>query len=620
MRFFKSLRARLILLVLIAVIPAMGVTLYSGLEQRRLARNTAEEDVLRLARAMANYQASLVEGARQLSQAIVLMPAVRQEDPAACSQFLKSLNASYPMYASFSLASLDGKLYCASMPMTRAVNVADRSYFQQALQRNSLAIGEAVVGRLTGKMILPFALPLKDDKGSSRGIFIASLDLQSVFDMAKTIQLPQGSTMLLVNPDGTVLGRLQEADKWAGQNLSDVPLIHKIISEPGGGSVEIEGLDGVRRFYGFTPVKLIDDQHLTISIGIPTNLVFAEADRLLLRNLLWIGGIAVLALIAAWFGGDILFLRIVSLTAERDAAEKKLREMNEQLELRVIERTAELDYANTMLSTELEERQQAMIQLREREQELEKMLVIVERSNRELENFAYITSHDLQEPLRKIQAFGDRLSKRYTSQLGEEGVDFVQRMSSAANRLQVMIGDLLTYSRITTRAHEFALVDLNQAANEVLADLEVRIAETGGKVTFDKLPIIQADASQIRQLLMNLINNALKFHRPDIPPEVKISSEAIDMEIDGQPAPGILLYVEDNGIGFEEKYIDRIFQAFQRLHGHNVYEGSGIGLAICRKIVERHGGSITAESVPGSGSRFIVKLPVHSQILEGAPA
>jgi len=237
----------------------------------------------------------------------------------------------------------------------------------------------------------------------------------------------------------------------------------------------------------------------------------------------------------------------------------------------------------------------------------------LQRSNRELHDFAYVASHDLQEPLRKIQAFGDRLKLRCAEALGDQGRDYLERMQNAARRMSVLITDLLAFSRVTTKAEPFVPVDLSQIAREVMGDLEVRIEQTGGRVEMDELPTIDADPLQMRQLLQNLVGNGLKFHPPDVPPVVKISAAVMsDGRTGGSPTPVELcqIRVEDRGIGFDEKYLDRIFNVFQRLHGRGEYEGTGIGLAICRKIAERHGGSITAESEPGKGAAFLVTLPL----------
>jgi PAS domain S-box-containing protein len=224
------------------------------------------------------------------------------------------------------------------------------------------------------------------------------------------------------------------------------------------------------------------------------------------------------------------------------------------------------------------------------------------RSNAELEQFAYVASHDLQEPLRKIQAFGDRLKAHCNDALDERGNDYLKRMQNAADRLQRLINDLLTFSRVTIRAQPFVPVNLSAVARDVVSDLEVRIERTDGRVEVNGLPTVDADPSQMHQLLQNLIDNGLKFHRPEQPPVVKVHGK-----LRGNRSQ---IMVEDNGVGFDEKYLDRIFTIFQRLHGRLEYEGTGVGLAVCRKIAERHSGSITAQSAPGKGTTFIVTLPV----------
>lgn len=230
----------------------------------------------------------------------------------------------------------------------------------------------------------------------------------------------------------------------------------------------------------------------------------------------------------------------------------------------------------------------------------------LQRSNRELEQFASVASHDLQEPLRKIQAFGDRLAAKYAATLGEQGREYVERMQASAARMRKLIDDLLTFSRIATKAQAFAPVDLAVVAADVVSDLEGRIQQTGGRVEIGPLPVLDADPLQMRQLLQNLIGNGLKFRKPTEPPVVRVEGGLSPSE---NGTPRYELRVSDNGIGFEEIYLDRIFEVFQRLHGRHDYEGTGMGLAICRKIVERHGGTITARSALGQGATFVVNLP-----------
>ena len=234
----------------------------------------------------------------------------------------------------------------------------------------------------------------------------------------------------------------------------------------------------------------------------------------------------------------------------------------------------------------------------------------LEQSNRDLQEFAYIASHDLQEPLRKVLAFGDRLLSKYGDVLDETGRDYLKRMRDASQRMQTLINDLLSFSRVTTRAQPFTVVDMNLLTDEVISDLEYQIDRTLGRVEVGNLPVIEADPTQMHQLLQNLITNALKFHQEGIAPVIQVSSQLMDGKCQ--------INVKDNGIGFDTQYLDRIFKPFQRLHGREEYEGSGMGLAICRRIVERHSGEITAISAPGEGSTFIVTLPINQPLGDGS--
>lgn len=284
-----------------------------------------------------------------------------------------------------------------------------------------------------------------------------------------------------------------------------------------------------------------------------------------------------------------------------------LQKMYQQMEGRVQRRTGELAASNAALVEEVAagERQHA---------ELLALNTRLEESNRELQDFASVASHDLQEPLRKVQAFGDRLGERYGERLEDAGRDYLDRMQKAAGRMQVLIDDLLTFSRVTSRGQPFIRVDLDRIAREVVSDLEARIEQVDGEVELASLPAIDADPLQMRQLLQNLIGNGLKFARPGVPSVVRVYAEEPDPASQAAPAmagKAVSLCVSDNGIGFEEKYLDRIFHVFQRLHGRQAFEGTGIGLAICRKIANRHGGDITARSRPGHGATFIVTLPIR---------
>jgi PAS domain S-box-containing protein len=246
-----------------------------------------------------------------------------------------------------------------------------------------------------------------------------------------------------------------------------------------------------------------------------------------------------------------------------------------------------------VLSMDTSERKRAHIKLSE-------TVAKLERNNRELQEFAYVASHDLQEPLRKIQAFGDRL-KRLPAALDEKGLDYMERMQAAALRMERLIDDLLSFSRVTTKAQPFVSTNLHDIATGIATDFRGMIDRAGGSIEVGTLPVANVDAQQIRLVFQNLIANAIKFQEPGAKPVVHIRSET-----NGQK---YTVFVQDNGIGFDEKYLDRIFSPFQRLHPKGEYQGTGIGLAIVRKIVERHDGNVSAKSEPGKGATFVMTLP-----------
>jgi signal transduction histidine kinase/CheY-like chemotaxis protein len=260
----------------------------------------------------------------------------------------------------------------------------------------------------------------------------------------------------------------------------------------------------------------------------------------------------------------------------RKRAEDQIRRARNELELRVRERTAELSTAVAGL----------------------------ESMNEELQEFAFIASHDLQEPLRKIQTFGNMLIDKHKASLNPEGQDFLGRITKAANRMSELLRSLLNYSRTGTSQLNFKAVSLTEVARDASTDLEVLIEKAKGRVEITELPVVYADAALLRQLFQNMIENAIKYRKESEPPIVKIYGDIADSVC--------RVFIEDNGIGFDQCYCQKIFKPFERLHGRNdPYQGTGMGLSICRKIVDRHGGQITVRSIPGEGTTFIVTLPIE---------
>ncbi len=242
--------------------------------------------------------------------------------------------------------------------------------------------------------------------------------------------------------------------------------------------------------------------------------------------------------------------------------------------------------------------------------ELDDKNAALDRSNQELEQFATIASHDLQEPLRKVTAFAALLREEDGAALSDSGLDYLGRMENASERMLVLIGDLLRLARVTSRAQPFEATDLAKIAETVVSDLETQIARENGVVDVGPLPTIDADPVQMHQLLQNLVSNALKFRHEQRAPVVRLSADDAGEE-------RVRIAIADNGIGLKEKFGERIFEPFRRLHGRGRYEGTGMGLAIVRKIVERHGGEVSVSSEPGAGSTFVALLPRRHETAPG---
>lgn len=753
-----GLRARMMLLVALTLLPAMGLLVYQASELRRAAIADARKSAQLLARETASGQERLIHSAHQLLVAVSQLPQVYSRDIEGCDALFDRLLTQYPLYSNLALASPDGQVVASAVKLSAPVNVSSFPFFRRAIKKRDFVNGDYLLDPVTGRPSLHFARPVLDAESKPHAVVFLAYDLGWVQRLIRAMDAPPDTTAVVVDEEGTILARYPNSPQWIGKTMPNVPLVKRLLAgKPG--AFEAEGLDGVRRFYSFTRLFGTPGNPVYLAVGISKKTALAEADRVLARSVTGLLVAGALALAAAWFVSDWIVLRRVKillgtvnrlaagerypltglqggdeiatlasafdamsvalrkregelLDANRRAIEAKAGERFQALVLHASNAILTIDPqsrvtlwnpaaeklfgytaaeaigrdvaaliipreyrdrhyegmrrllttgdgplvdSNVQISaqradgsvfpielslfqsetgesprftaivrdiTDRKRRDEALkrahdeleSRVRERTAELAKSLEELKHtaqqlaeSNRELEQFAYVASHDLQEPLRKIIAFSDRLAEKPLERVSDTEIDYFLRMRNAGFRMKVLIEDLLNFSRVAHAPTLDEPVRLGDIVHDALKDLEIRIVQTGAHVSVAELPVVRANPLHMRQLFLNLVGNALKFAKPGQPPRVRIESFPRE---DGR----FELTVSDNGIGFDEKYLDRIFKPFQRLHGKEEFEGTGMGLAICQKIVRRYGGTVTGSSRPGEGAVFTVILPVRTPL------
>jgi signal transduction histidine kinase len=401
---------------------------------------------------------------------------------------------------------------------------------------------------------------------------------------------------------GTILSHYPDNDRWRGYRLPETNIVAQLFTQKSGVMVG-EGLSGEETIYAISDIAGTTGS-LSVIMGLPTRIAFEAANFTLRRNLTIMIIVVFLVMVFVWLLGDVLIIRQAKSLVH---ATQKLAEGDLTVRSGVTYTVGELGQLAQSFDNMADEISEREAERDRNEAALKEYTLNLEHSNEELRNFTNVASHDLQEPLRKIQTFGEMLQDRYSGALDPRGINYLQRMRDSAGRMQILLSELLTFSRATNKSYQFGKVNLEQVVRQVLIDLDWQVEQKKANVEISDLPVVEADEVQITQLFQNLISNALKFHSPGRQPEINIYSPYPKNKTDEEGMCEIR--IQDNGIGFNEKYLDRIFQPFQRLDSNGDYPGIGMGLTICRKIVDNHGGTISAHSSPGKGTTFVVRLP-----------
>lgn len=713
-----SLRTRLNLLILSAVIPALAISIYTVTEQRREAIQAAEQDAGRLVSELVEPEQSLITGTRQMLGTLAELPMIRNRDGAACNRLFGALLERYPHYTSIQAADAAGRPFASSPSQTDNNSLRTNRCFRDALTTLDFAPGEFIPGRNGGKPTFNYALPVLDQEGRVSVVLQAEVGIDYLDRLFAKVKLPEKTTVVATDHAGTILYRSHDGKQAIGRP-DDINLFHLMLSRGEEGILPqdmwrpfspLQAFGTIRHAPGAPP-------HMYIRVIIPDDSINRVLTRTALNLLLLIlaafvalglayllgkreiaepvehlvevarqmadGDMSVRAALPPGQGEICHLARAFNNMAEAQAARERERDLAEEelyllTQKEIVERAKSeaiiaaigdgisiqdmqfrILYQNEQHKTlvgdclgklcyEAYEPNSAIcadcpvamafvdrrIHTMERSiqrpdgtslfveittspvyNEVGKIFAGVEavrditqrkqmedallKSNREMQHFVYVVSHDLREPLRTITSFIQLFKRRYGGNMDSDADEFIAFIVDGADRMQQLIDDLLVYSRVDSRGKDLVPVDTGNLLKMALDNLHAAIAESGAMVSATELPLVTGDEVQIIQLFQNIIGNAIKF-RGASPPVITITCTQED--------PQWRFAISDNGIGIDPDNFGRIFDIFQKLNPRERYEGTGIGLAICKKIVERHGGSIWVESQPGNGSTFLFTL------------
>jgi signal transduction histidine kinase len=604
-----SLRTRLLLLVLLAVIPALGLTLYTNLEERQLRKALVYEHAMRLSRLVSADYERVIEDARRLLVTLSRLPAVRNLNRAACDALFADLLAQHSSYANLGVIDADGNIFCSAVP-TDQLYLGDRVYFLHAFETRDFAIGEYQVGRITRKASVNFGYPVLNDAGDVNAVVFAALDLVWLNQLAKQAELPPGTMLTVIDRNGTILSRYPDDGKWVGELMPEPVVLNGILTQQGNGTTDAPGTDGIARLFSFAPFGgAAQSADAYVSVGIPAAVAFAGVNRILARNLAALVLVAGLALAAAWVGGNLFIVNqiqaLVEATERVAAGEVGVRTGLPRGKGELSQLAGTFDQMAESLERAHEQRLLEE-ELRRKNYQLEQQNLAIQEANRLKTEFVSMVSHELRTPLTSIQGYAELLLE--DQRITEEQRETLTIVKKNSDRLLGLVNDLLDLSRMEAGKLDLhrASLDLARLIPQVAGSLRPLIEAKRQRLDLDldeALPAVWADQDRVTQILTNLISNAHKYTLVEGNITVAARQDDGFVRVD----------VSDTGIGLSPDDQARLFTKFFRAHERSPQAGggTGLGLVISRLLVELHGGRITVSSAPGQGSTFSFSLPVR---------
>jgi len=580
---FASLRSRLLLLIALAILPALGLIFYVNVEQRRLAATQAQDDALRLARQAAAEHAQLIQSAHQLLAALALLPAVRNQDSAACSVLFAALLKHYPAYVNLGASRLTGEPFCSALPLAQPVSNAEFAWFRRTVANKEFTIGEFQKSQATGNFSLILGYPIRNDADEVQGVVGAALDLGQLNQLAVRAQLPLGSTVTAIDRNGTIIERYPDSERWLGQTLPKAPLIRAMLTS-GERTAELPGMDGVRRLYAFTQVQdAAANVGLSVSVGIPMEVALAALQWRLIRNLITLGLITLFMVLAAWVGSEVLVLRPVNALVR---ATQRLRagDLTARTEIpRGHGEIAQLAGAFDDMAESLAQHEAERAQTEAALQRLSRSLLEAQETERRA------IARELHDELgQSLQAI--KINLQTAQRFPQEGP---ARLAECVDLVNHTIQQVRTLS-----------VDLRPSVLDdlgLVAALEWYVERQAQQVGFVGRFVATPRDLRLNPTVETACFRVVQEALTNIARHAKARHVWVELRQQGEE---VNLSIRDDGIGFDVRTAET-----------RAVQGGSFGLLGMRERAELAGGTLTMQSTPTQGTEIRLRFPLHSVLI-----